>query len=56
MYSLEKPNINNILLENGIQSAKDFKLSNLGFLPDGTVMGIDLWKKGGKLCLLPRKN
>ena len=52
MYSLEKPNINNILLENGIQGAKDFKLSNLGLLPDGTVMGIDLWKKGGKMNIL----
>lgn len=43
-----KPDVNNILLENGIERAKDFKLPNIGFLPDGTVMGIDLWKNGGK--------
>ena len=43
MYSLEKPNINNILLENDIQGAADFKLPNIGLLPDGTVMGVDLW-------------
>lgn len=55
MYSAAKPDINNILLENDIQRAKDFKLPNIGFLPDGTVMGIDLWKKGGKLCLIPRR-
>ena len=45
MYSLEKPNINNILLENDIQGATDFKLHNIGLLPDGTVMGVDLWGK-----------
>lgn len=45
MYSLEKPDINNILLENDIQGATDFKLPNIGLLPDGTVMGIDLWGK-----------
>lgn len=51
MYSyFGKPDVNNILSENDIPQALDFKLDNIGLLPDGSVMGIDLWKKGGKLC------
>lgn len=34
--------LNNILRENDIKRARDFKLRNIGVLSDGTVMGIDL--------------
>ena len=41
-FKRDRSQINNILLENDIRKASDFKLWNIGILPDGTVMGIDL--------------
>lgn len=49
--------VNNILLENDlpINDRIDFKPKNLGVLPDGIVMGIDLFKNGGGIHIKPSK-
>lgn len=41
-FKKDRSQINNILIENDIKRATDFKLRNIGIFPDDTVMGIDL--------------